>query len=266
MKESNHTLNNPSRKEENLLWNLIFNIVIPTLLLTKGNGLYDWTTDRLQSLLNWGQPTLDWVLSGRNLFVLIIALLFPLTYGVHDLIQRRKWNLFSLIGILSVALTGVIGLFQMDSFWVAVKEAAVPFIFALAILASMRTSTPLVRSLFLNEKLLQKEKIQSALKEKGNGHAFDRLENEVTWILASSFLLSTLLNFILARLIVKSEGGSEAFNLEMGKLTALSWPAIVVPCMIVMGFALWRLFNQLGKLTGLTLEEMMQDPKANKRG
>lgn len=265
MTESHHPLKETSGKEENLLWNLAFNILIPTILLSKGNGWYEWMVNKLAASRGWETETLEWVLTGRNLTVLLIALMFPLGYGLMDLIQRHKWNLFSLIGILNVGLTAVVGLFRMDSFWIAVKEGAVPLIFALAILASMRTSTPLVRTLFLNDKLLRKEKIDQALALQGNEHAFDRLEKEVTWILAGSFLLSMVLNFTLARIIVTSEGGSEAFNTEMGKLTALSWPVIVIPCMIVMGFALWRLFNQLGKLTGLSLEEMMQDPKANKR-
>lgn len=265
MTDSHHPLKETSGKEENLLWNLAFNILIPTILLSKGNSWYGWIVNKIGSSNGWEAETLDLWLSRANLTVLLIALLFPLGYGLMDLIQRRKWNLFSLIGILNVLLTGVVGLFRMDSFWIAVKEGAVPLIFALAILASTRTSTPLVRTLLLNDKLLQKDKIDQALSEKGNEHEFDRLEKEVTWILAGSFLLSMVLNFTLARLIVTSEGGTEAFNAEMGKLTALSWPVIVIPCMIIMGFALWRLFNQLGKLTGLSLEEMMQDPKANKR-
>jgi hypothetical protein len=250
-------------QEESMLWNLSCNILIPTILLTKGNAWYQWVIEKIASARTWDPILLqDWE-ERKTAVVLLIALLFPLGYGLRDLWQRKKCNLFSVIGLLNVALTGVVGLFAMDSFWIAVKEASVPLIFGLAILVSMRSQTPLVRTLFLNDKLLRHDMIREALQRNNNEHAFVKLEKEVTWILCGSFLLSAFLNFALARIIVTSPGGSEAFNAEIGKMTALSWPVIVVPSMIIMIFALWRLFHQLGRLTGLKLEEMMQDPKAN---
>ncbi len=253
------------QKEESLLWNLACNILIPTILLTKGNSWYQWIIGKIAEMRGWDSSLLQSWEDRKTLIVLLIALLFPLGYGLRDLWQRKKCNLFSVVGLLNVGLTGIVGFFAMDSFWIAVKEATVPLIFGLAILVSMRSPTPLVRTLFLNEKLLRHDKIQEALQEHDNQAAFLHLEKEVTWILCGSFLLSALLNFVLARLIVTSPGGSEAFNAEIGKMTALSWPVIVVPSMIITVFALWRLFHKLGQLTGLKLEDMMQDPKANKK-
>ena len=77
-----------------------------------------------------------------------------------------------------------------------------------------------------------------------------------SWLLAGSFFLSSVLNFVLARLIVRSPAGSAAFNEELGKMTALSYPVIVLPSMAVMMIALWYLFRSIKRLTHMDLEEI----------
>ena len=96
----------PSPKRENLLVNLICNVALPTLVLTKFSG----------------ENTL-----GPNLG-LIVALLFPVSYGVQDFIRRRRVNFISAIGFASVLISGGLGLMHLDGFWFAVKEAAIPSI------------------------------------------------------------------------------------------------------------------------------------------
>jgi hypothetical protein len=41
----------------------------------------------------------------------------------------------------------------------------------------------------------------------------------------------------------------------------LSWPVIVLPSMAMLMVALWRMFNGLTKLTGLTTEEVLHSEK-----
>ena len=45
-------------------------------------------------------------------------------------------------------------------------------------------------------------------------------------------------------------------------MMAWSYPVIVVPTLFVTGFALWMCFRGLKELTGLTLEDLVEDPKA----
>ncbi|HPQ95059.1 MAG TPA: MFS transporter, partial [Thiolinea sp.] len=87
---------------------------------------------------------------------------------------------------------------------------------------------------------------------------FDTLLVRTTVILSSSFLLSSILNFILARLIVVSEPGSEAYNQELGKMTLLSYPVIVIPSMLIMIFAFWFLYRGIRRLTGLEAEAIFR--------
>jgi hypothetical protein len=50
------------------------------------------------------------------------------------------------LGLVSILLTGGIGLLQLDTRWLAVKEAAIPGLIGLAVLMSTRTRYPLVKT------------------------------------------------------------------------------------------------------------------------
>jgi hypothetical protein len=226
-------------KRESLLLNLVCNIALPTLVLTKLSG-----ENRLGP--TWG---------------MVVALAFPFGYGVYDLIRRRKTNLFSIVGVLSVLLTGGLNQMKADVFWFAVKEAAVPTLFGVAVVWSGRTKRPLVRELLWNEQVIDTARVDAVLTERNQHAAFERLLAQATNGLAVSFLLSAVLNYGLARYLLKNPPGTEAFNAELGRMHLLSWPVIVLPYMAVTMFVLWRLLNGFTRLTGLQLEEIFQGGK-----
>ena len=230
--------NAPARKE-NLLLNLVFNLAIPTLVLSKLSG-----EARLGPAL-----------------ALVVALAFPLGYGVWDFVQRRKTNLISVIGFVSVLLTGGLGLLKVDGFWFAIKEAAVPLVIAIVVLASMKSKRPLVRSLVYNEQIIDVDRVHERLVERNAVHAFDALLARASYGLAASFLLSAALNFGLARYLLRSPSGTEAFNGELAKMNALSLPVIAVPSLLVTMFVLWRLIAGIEKLTDLKLEDIFHSDK-----
>ena len=228
----------PAAKKENLLLNLVFNILIPTLVLSKLSK---------DTLLG---PVLG----------LVVALAFPLGYGAWDFIQRRKANFISIIGFASVLLTGGLGLMHVGGMGFAIKEAAVPTIIGLAVLLSLKTKSPLVRTMLYNEQVIDVERVDKSLNFKGNRKDFDRLLVNASYLLAFSFLISAVLNFGLARYLLKSPSGTAEFNAELGKMHFLSWPVIVIPSMAMMMFALWRLLSGIKKLTGLELDEIFRTP------
>ena len=80
-----------------------------------------------------------------------------------------------------------------------------------------------------------------------------------TLIVAASFLLSTILNYTLAKKIVVSDPITQAAQRtqEIGDLTFWSYIFIALPCTIVMGVAIYYIVAQLSKLTGLKTEEML---------
>ena len=189
---------------------------------------------------------------------LLVALAFPLVYGAWDFARRREWNLIPILGFISVLLTGGIGLLQLDPKWIAVKEAAVPGVIGMLVLLSQYSRFPIVRTFLYNEKIMQVEKVDEALQERGNRGAFERVLVVASWMLAASFFLSSVLNFVLAKLIVKSQPGSTAFNEELGRMTALSYPVIVIPSMVIMIVTLWYLFSRIKRLSGLDFEQIMK--------
>ncbi len=224
----------PKKKKENLLLNLACNIAVPTLVLTMLSK-----EDRLGP--QWG---------------MIVALAFPLGYGIYDLAQRKKFNLFSIVGIVSVLMTGTLNQMKADAFWFAVKEASVPSLFGIAVLASMGTKRPLVRELLWNDQVIDTDKVDRVLAERGQRHELDRLLRNASFGLAASFLLSAILNYGLARYLLKSPPGTAEFNVELGKMNGLSWPIIALPTTVVTMLVFWRLMNGLTRLTGLQLEEI----------
>lgn len=188
----------------------------------------------------------------------IVALAFPLCYGIYDFMQRRKINFIAALGLINVLLTGGIGLLQIDNHWLAVKEATIPALIGLAVLASVKTKYPLIKALFYNDLIVDTKKVDHELEAHNNKSAFDSLVVRSTMILASSFLISSILNYILAKVIVVSDPGSAAYNQELGKMMAMSYPVIVIPSMIVMGFAFWYLYRGIKRLTGLNAESIFK--------
>lgn len=225
----------PPPKRENLLINLGCNVALPPIIL------------------NWGSK-LAWL--GPR-WALVIALAFPVGYFLYDLQTRRKLNFISAIGFFSVLATGLFAEMKLDLFWFAVKEATVPAVIGLVVLLSMRTRWPLVRELLYNPQVIDVNRIDVALDERKARPAFEKLLRESSYLLTLSFLVSAVLNYVLARYLLKSPAGSEAFNSELARMNLLSWPVIVFPSAAMTMYALWRLLGGLQRVTGLELEQLM---------
>lgn len=222
-------------KNENPLLCLLTSIIIPAVILSK-----------------FANEEYLGVVPG-----FIIALAFPVGQGLYEIIKTRKPGFISIIGLASIFLTGIIGILQLPTEWLAFKEASVPLLIGMAVVLSLKTRYPLVKKLFFNDSLLDMERIGKILDEKNARGAMEKTLKISTYMIGGSFLLSAVLNFILAKVIVTSPSGTEAFNVELGRLTALSYPVIALPSTIVMCVALWYLFAKLKKLTGLEFEELI---------
>ena len=225
-----------SPKKPNQLVELLVNIVIPSVILMKFSGPED--------------------LGAVN--ALLLALAFPLFWGARDLVTRRKINLFAALGLVSILLTGGIGLLQLDTQWLAVKEAAIPGLIGLAVVVSAYTSKPLVRVLLFSPALMNVERIQENLDQRGNTAVFETRLKAATWMLGGSFFFSSAMNYFLATWIVVSPAGTPAFNEELGQLTLLSYPMIALPSMLIMMFVLYFLAHTIKTLAGLKLTEAIR--------
>lgn len=214
---------------------LLISIVIPSVILMKFSGADDLG------------PT----------WALIIALAFPVCYGLYDLLFKGKRNFFAVLGVVSVLLTGGIGLLKIDAQWLAVKEAAIPLCIGIGVLVASKLGFPLVRKLLFNPSIMNVEKIDEALGKRNNREKFENSLDRANTLFAGTFLFSAVMNYFLARYIVRSESGTAAFNEELGRMTLLSYPVIAIPSMVMMMAIIWFIWRTVKQLTGLTLEEVM---------
>lgn len=230
--------NSPSKpQKESFFANLLMNIVLPTLILTKlSSDEYLGAT--------WG---------------LVVALAFPLGYGLRDFMINKKLNVFSALGIVSVLLTGGMSLLHLDAKYIAIKEAAIPGLLGLITLFSIKTRFPLVKVFVYNDKVLKIHKVSAALAQHNNQQRFERTLSNASLMIACSFFISSILNYVLAKVLLVSAPGTAEFNAELGKMTALSYPIIALPMMIILMGTLFYVFRSIRILTHLTLEDVIND-------
>ena len=187
---------------------------------------------------------------------LVVALLFPIIYGGMDLVRNKKFNFISALGFISVLLTGGIGLLELDTRWLALKEALVPGLIGLAVLGSTFTRYPLMQKLVLNDTVLNLSLINERLKENGQSEAFERCLMSSNYLFASTFAFSSAMNYFLATWIVTSPSGTAAFNEELGKMTLYSYPMIAIPSMLMMFGIFYYIWRQVRTMTSLETEQI----------
>ena len=220
-----------------LLFELTVSIILPTIILKK-----------LSDSAHLGP-----------VWSLVLALSLPLGYGIYRFVKDKQPGFVPVLGFIGILLTGGIGLLQLDPKYIAIKEAAIPFIIGVATIISLKTPYPLVKTFLFSSQIMQVDKINSALAAKGNLEQFNRSLEVATYILAVSFLVSSILNYVLAKIIVTSPAGTPEFNDQLGTMNLLSYPVIMIPCMIIMVVAMMYLFSRITKMTGLTIEEIMHE-------
>ncbi len=229
------TTQNSSGNTSRPMIDLLVSIVIPSIILMKFSG-----EDALGATS-----------------ALLVALAFPLGWGLFERFQHKKFNFIALLGLISVLLTGGIGLLQLDAHWLAVKEAAIPGIIGIAVLVSTRTRYPLIRTLLYNPAIMNVSKIRQKLEDNDNIESFEARLLNATYLLSGTFLFSATMNYILAKWIVTSTAGSAAFNEELGRMTLLSYPVIAIPSMLMMMAILFYLWRTIHGMTGLKLEDIL---------
>ncbi len=232
----------PKPKAENLLLNLCYNVALPTAIMSWGSGARALGP-------KWG---------------LVVALLFPLGYGIHDFIRRRRFNFISGIGFFSVLVTGGFGLMKLDGFWFAVKDGVLPALIGVAVLASMRAKEPLVHEILYNPQVIDVERVDQALTARAAHGGFNGLMHKSSYLIAAAMFLSAGLNYGFARYIIRSTPGTEAFNQELAKMHWVSLLGISIPTMAMIMYALWGLLKGLTALSGLTLDEILRQPPEKK--
>jgi len=224
-----------TKRPNNTLLELLFNIAIPSIILMKLSG--------------------DEYLG--SMYALVVALFFPLGYGLYDLIKNKSLNFIALLGFLSTLLTGGIGLFELDVEWLAIKEAAIPLVIGLVVLISGFWGKPLIAKILLNPLLFNLDLIYQTLSNKGKTEEFKAKIQRANHLLSVTFVFSATMNYLLAKWIVVSPAGTVQFNEQLGEMTMLSYPVIAIPSTIMLIAIMFYVVKSVMKLTSLKLEEVL---------
>ena len=168
-----------NKQQDHPLANIMWNVLIPIVALSflGKNGDKIWHIGPVAGML--------------------VAVSLPVIYGVHHLIKTRKPNFFSILGIVSILLTGGIAIMAYKDngtvdtaapLWFALKEAAIPFVFGVTIFVSHWTKTPLIRVFLYNPDFFDIPSIEKRIKEKSAETDYKKLIFSGTLLLAGSFL------------------------------------------------------------------------------
>jgi hypothetical protein len=231
----------PSNKKS--LYELVFNIILPVFLLNKLSDKF-----------------------GDNgpFIALCVALSFPIGYFLWDWLKSKHVSIISILGFVNILLTGCFALFELNSHWFAIKEASIPLAIGLGIGFTAITTKPLVSRFLSNRDIINVDLIEEKLK---NNDLTPQWKNELkllTIYLASTFLVSAILNYIVTTNIVvdipveiTDAARLKIRNEQIADLTWKSYLVILAPSLVMLSFIIWRANNIIKKYTGLSLEKVL---------
>ena len=240
------------------------NIVIPVLIL-------EHCSEGAVDMANRTADQKFWEIG--PLWAMIVALGFPIVYGVWNRLKQGKFDLMSGVGLAGVLLTGVISLVVVSSTgeihrytpWLfSVKEGAVPLVMAAAVWVSSRSDSPLIRSLIYTDEVFRVVAIEQSIRERGVVDEYARLMRRMTWILAGSFLFSSLANmavaYVLMAPVVTLPPAEQqvAYNVAVGRIAWWGFLVIGAPLMVALGCAFANLIATLKRLTGFSQQELLK--------
>jgi len=225
---------------ENSFSNILFNIIVPVLILNKGT--------------KFGLTPIQ---------ALLIALSFPLGFGLYSLLKEKKVNYISILGLANILVSGILTILALGGIWFALKEAAFPLLIGVFVYFSSFSKSPFFESLFMNPTAFNVTEIDNRLDTPEKENAFESLMKKSTQWLSLSFVLSAVLNFGLAYYIFKplpdfmsETEKQDLLNQQLGQMTMYSMAVILIPMMIFVGLILYFAFKKTTQITGLSMDEL----------
>ena len=240
--------------QENPFANIIINVLAPVLVLSylskEGDKLYHV----------------------GPMWAMFVALAIPIGYGLWHYFKYRQMNVFSLVGLFSVVLTGVITIYLWSggpnvrknaALLFGIKEAVQPLILGSLLLITHKMSKPLFNVFVYNDTIFDLSHIEATIAEKGLKADHKKLLWKATLFFFGSFLISSVLNLALAFYFLGdldplSSDWKELYNNDVAKITGWGFVVIGAPILVVGGCILWYLVTGLKRLTGLETDMILQ--------
>ena len=245
-------------KPESPIYSLLFNIFIPVLILKNG---YKWLNSVKDESIVGNLTKEILIYFDKSSLVFGIALIFPVGYFIFDFIRRKNINIVSILGFVNILLTGGIGVFGanlgLSKNWFILKEGLLPLIIGFSLLILSIYKKEYFNNIFLNEMMFNKDKINHYVGDSLKAE-FDGIIKVTGYYFISGFFVSSVIQFILASMIVVSNPGDPSFNEEVSTMTWVSYIAVLVPTMIILTKGFLDLISGIERLTGLKKEEFLR--------
>ena len=252
-------MENIKNKRENLFLSILCNIMFPVILLKRGRG---WIKDYLLSNFeNISSPYQIFISENIDSTVFFIAILFPLLFFIFDLFTRKHINVISILGFVNILLNGGIGVFGsslgLSRKWFIIKEGALPLLIGCILLIMTRYKRDKFNNFILNDAIFDVIKIKKKLDKNLNIQFEQSLKNAGFYFIIG-FFISSVIQFILASIIVVSDPGDPLFNEQVSTMTWVSYLAVLVPTMLIIGKGYFQLIKDLESITNLKKEEFLR--------
>ncbi|MBE8221698.1 MAG: hypothetical protein HAW60_03105 [Bdellovibrionales bacterium] len=235
------------KNKENPLFSLLLTIVIPSFLLEKLSGWIDYDNAALISL--------------------IVALSFPIGYGIWDYVSKKNKSWMAILGVINISLSGGFALLQLSGQWFTLKEAAFPFLIGVFVWMSSTKEKNFFQLIMINPQFLKIDLLNKKIQETGTGKKLASLFVRSNKLFAVSFFLSALLNFILAYKIfipIQETDTNKIQNILNSQVAQMNWMGFVVIAMPLMVFSLYifmDFFKKLKSFSGLGFKEILNVDK-----
>lgn len=247
-----------SNPKEHPIVNIVVNVLLPVLALSY-----------LSKDAAFEAAPKPWHLGPAKALGLAVCL--PLGYGLWHFITTRRANFFSILGFVSVVLTGGLTWFLWNPdgtvdpsapLLFAAKEASIPLMLGLAVIGSHRTNAPLLRTFLYNDSVFDISRIEARVAETDRHESYRRALWTSTCCFAASFLVSTVLNFGLAMYLLGdldclAVNARELYNERVAKITGYGFLVVGLPVLVFLALTLWKLVHDLRRITGLDDKDLM---------
>ena len=88
---------------------------------------------------------------------------------------------------------------------------------------------------------------------------FNKVLENSSYLIVLAFFFSSIIQFILASIIVTVDPGHIDFNDQVGTMTWVSYFVVMIPSLSMFGLAIYRMVKGIKNLTGLGTEKFLKN-------
>lgn len=221
------------------VWDLIFTLIIPILILTPnilGEGI------GVASMLGEGET--------GNIRAYLLAALIPVAYVAWDLLINRNVSPVALIGGAGAICTGALAFWYVDGFWYAIKDSARQYLIGIAFLVSAMTRIPLFKVFLDAGSMGESEENRQVMQKAMNDPAVHRGLALGTAAFAVVDIIGGVVNSVVNYQHVVAKFGTEDFNAQIAQVNAMMRIPGLIIGLVGVGVAIYLVQQAVKKRFG----------------